>query len=296
MVVMSRSSTAAAGRTHERTGWPSTSTVHAPHCAMPQPYLVPVRPSTSRSTQRSGMSSGTETSWASPFTESFMAVPPERSLSLAAPTVLRRARGEGERRERRRMAIELGGGGAQRVLGTPAVDVLVCPLGEREQVEGGHTVAGWIGAVLQRLRLEQQVLVRRAQEVAAARIAQPALHLVGEPEGLAQPALGPCRAVESEQPAEQPGVVVEEGRHPRRAGAPGVEQGAVGRPEAREDEAGRPLGGAEVPRLAERLAGARERGDRHAVPVGEGVVVAARRPGRVARREPGGVSPYTSVR
>ena len=33
-------------------------TVQAPHCAMPQPNLVPVMPSTSRSTQSSGMSPG----------------------------------------------------------------------------------------------------------------------------------------------------------------------------------------------------------------------------------------------
>src|SRR6266550_2112479 len=28
---------------HERAGWPSRSTVHAPHCPSPQPYLLPVR-------------------------------------------------------------------------------------------------------------------------------------------------------------------------------------------------------------------------------------------------------------
>ncbi len=35
---------AASGSTQERTGAPSMCTVQAPHCAMPQPYLVPVRP------------------------------------------------------------------------------------------------------------------------------------------------------------------------------------------------------------------------------------------------------------
>ena len=38
----------------ERTGSPSTCTVQAPHAAMPQPYLVPVRPSSSRRTHSSG--------------------------------------------------------------------------------------------------------------------------------------------------------------------------------------------------------------------------------------------------
>src|SRR6202035_3210958 len=76
MVVTARPATAAAGRTHERIGWPSTSTVQAPHRGMPQPYLVPVKPSTSRSTQSSGMSSGTKTSCSVPLTSSFMVAPP----------------------------------------------------------------------------------------------------------------------------------------------------------------------------------------------------------------------------
>ena len=44
------------GRTHERTGSPSMCTVQAPHCAMPQPYLVPVSASCSRNTHSSGVS------------------------------------------------------------------------------------------------------------------------------------------------------------------------------------------------------------------------------------------------
>ena len=36
-------------------------TVQAPHCAMPQPYLVPVMPSVSRSTHSSGVSGSTST-------------------------------------------------------------------------------------------------------------------------------------------------------------------------------------------------------------------------------------------
>ena len=56
MVVIARPATADTGVVHERSGWPSTCTVHAPHIAIPQPYLVPVSSSFSRSTQRSGVS------------------------------------------------------------------------------------------------------------------------------------------------------------------------------------------------------------------------------------------------
>ena len=58
MVVTVRSPTALTGSTHDRAGPSPTCTVQAPHWAMPQPNLVPVRPSTSRSTQSSGMSAG----------------------------------------------------------------------------------------------------------------------------------------------------------------------------------------------------------------------------------------------
>src|SRR5262245_26263932 len=61
IVVTARVPTAAIGRRHERTGLPSTWTVQAPHWAMPQPYLVPVIPSTSRNTQRRGVSPATST-------------------------------------------------------------------------------------------------------------------------------------------------------------------------------------------------------------------------------------------
>src|SRR5437870_12649799 len=62
--------TAEIGVMHERTACPSTCTVQAPHSAMPQPNLVPVRPSTSRSTHSTGMSDGTSTVWSVPFTRS----------------------------------------------------------------------------------------------------------------------------------------------------------------------------------------------------------------------------------
>ncbi len=56
MVVIDLPATADTGVTHERNGVPSTCTVQAPHCAIPQPNLVPVKPRTSRKTQSNGMS------------------------------------------------------------------------------------------------------------------------------------------------------------------------------------------------------------------------------------------------
>ena len=60
--------TAASGSTQLRTGAPSMCTVQAPHCATPQPYLVPVRPSCSRSTHSSGVSGSALTSCTRPLT------------------------------------------------------------------------------------------------------------------------------------------------------------------------------------------------------------------------------------
>src|SRR5271155_2884550 len=62
IVVISRLPTFATGRTQERRARPSTCTVQAPHWAIPQPNFVPVSPTTSRNTHKSGMSSGTLTS------------------------------------------------------------------------------------------------------------------------------------------------------------------------------------------------------------------------------------------
>jgi hypothetical protein len=52
----------------ERVGAPSICTVQAPHSAMPQPNFVPVIPSTSRKTQRSGVSPSTSTLCVLPLT------------------------------------------------------------------------------------------------------------------------------------------------------------------------------------------------------------------------------------
>src|SRR5688572_20203190 len=68
IVVMRLPTAAETGVTQAGTGLPSRWTVQAPHWAMPQPYLVPVRESRSRSTQSSGMSGSTSNSWTTPLT------------------------------------------------------------------------------------------------------------------------------------------------------------------------------------------------------------------------------------
>src|SRR5437867_10166547 len=68
MVVIGLPCTAASRVRHERTGRPSTSTVQAPHWPSPQPYLVPVRSSSSRRTARRVVSGSTSTSLGWPLT------------------------------------------------------------------------------------------------------------------------------------------------------------------------------------------------------------------------------------
>ncbi len=57
MVAIFLPTTADTGSTQLRVAWPSICTVQAPHWAMPQPNLVPVRLRLSRSTHSSGVSS-----------------------------------------------------------------------------------------------------------------------------------------------------------------------------------------------------------------------------------------------
>src|SRR5512137_1059284 len=68
MVVIRCPAASLTGSWQDRTGSPSSSTVHAPHCDRPQPNLVPVSPSASRRTQRSGVSVATSTVSLRPFT------------------------------------------------------------------------------------------------------------------------------------------------------------------------------------------------------------------------------------
>src|SRR5215475_15857276 len=61
MVVICLPTAALTGVEQERIATPSRWTVQAPHCAMPQPYLVPVRPTFSRNAQSSGILGSTST-------------------------------------------------------------------------------------------------------------------------------------------------------------------------------------------------------------------------------------------
>src|SRR5258708_10978575 len=69
----------------ERTGWPLTWTVHAPHSAIPHPNLVPVMPSVSRSTHSKGMRGWTSTVWGFPLRENLIAAitPPYRQIEFS---------------------------------------------------------------------------------------------------------------------------------------------------------------------------------------------------------------------
>ena len=63
MVVIFLPAAALAGNEQERVATPSTWTVQAPHWAMPQPYLVPVRPTFSRIAQSSGVLHKVQKAW-----------------------------------------------------------------------------------------------------------------------------------------------------------------------------------------------------------------------------------------
>ena len=62
MVVISLAPTVPTSTWQERVATPSMCTVQAPHCAMPQPYFVPVSPMVSRNTHSNGVSGSTSTS------------------------------------------------------------------------------------------------------------------------------------------------------------------------------------------------------------------------------------------
>src|ERR1700730_7208982 len=82
MVVICLPATALTGIEQERIATPSTWTVQAPHCAMPQPYLVPVMPMVSRNTQSKGVVSSTSALWDWPLMDSEIILnPPIPSLS-----------------------------------------------------------------------------------------------------------------------------------------------------------------------------------------------------------------------
>src|SRR5512134_2788562 len=83
--------------THARTALPSTCTVQAPHCAMPQPYFVPVSLSSSRITQSSGVSASDFALTGLPFTVNDVIGPPWGRRHLAPRGKLHQQRGRNSR-------------------------------------------------------------------------------------------------------------------------------------------------------------------------------------------------------
>src|SRR3954464_11169757 len=71
VTILSLAFTAESGTEQERCTSPLMCTEQAPHCATPQPYLVPVRPTISRITQSSGVSGSAWTSRTLPLMLSF---------------------------------------------------------------------------------------------------------------------------------------------------------------------------------------------------------------------------------
>src|SRR3954464_7178584 len=71
VTILSLAFTALSGTEQERCNSPLMCTEQAPHCATPQPYLVPVNPACSRMTQSSGVSGSACTSRIFPLMLSF---------------------------------------------------------------------------------------------------------------------------------------------------------------------------------------------------------------------------------
>src|SRR4051795_172064 len=115
MVVTPRWPTVPSLVMHERTASRSRSTVQAPHAAWPQPYFVPVRSSSSRSTDRRVRFAGAVTRRSTPLTRSLVAAIPrqyllaEGSVEGGPPLPDPLAADGGER------AIDRGRGGGQRL-------------------------------------------------------------------------------------------------------------------------------------------------------------------------------------
>src|SRR5437868_13505265 len=76
VTILSDALTVPTGTEHERITSPLMCTEQAPHCATPQPYLVPVSPTCSRMTQSRGVSASTSTSRVLPLILSFAIEPP----------------------------------------------------------------------------------------------------------------------------------------------------------------------------------------------------------------------------
>src|SRR6267143_696937 len=74
---------------HARTSSPSSSTEHAPHCAIPQPRRGPVNFSSLRSTNSKGVSGAADTTCFAPFTDSVSSF--AMTLPLEQPAIPRAA-------------------------------------------------------------------------------------------------------------------------------------------------------------------------------------------------------------
>src|SRR5882757_8185849 len=83
VTILSLAFTAENGTEQERCTSPLIWTEQAPHCATPQPYLVPVRPTCSRITHRSGVSGSACTSRTLPLMLSFAMSIPHKNFPAA---------------------------------------------------------------------------------------------------------------------------------------------------------------------------------------------------------------------
>src|SRR5437016_2133914 len=93
VTILSVALTPPTGRTQERTSSSLMCTEQAPHCATPQPYLVPVRPTCSRITHSSGVSASAVTSRTLPLMLSF-------AMRILSPGSLRGGPFVGEKKQR----------------------------------------------------------------------------------------------------------------------------------------------------------------------------------------------------
>src|ERR1700686_4743112 len=82
MVTTFAPSRAPIGTEQDRMAVPLICTVQAPHCAIPQANFVPVKPITSRNTQRSGVSGSMSICWDTPLTSIVItaSLPPAATL------------------------------------------------------------------------------------------------------------------------------------------------------------------------------------------------------------------------
>src|SRR2546422_6910542 len=92
MVVTSSPAARDTAATQDRTASPSRCTVQAPHCAMPQPYFVPVSPRFSRRTQSRGVAGSTSRSTRRLFTLKEIISTPPLVIDVADANVARAQR------------------------------------------------------------------------------------------------------------------------------------------------------------------------------------------------------------